>query len=273
MIRPIVSHRVTPAFTLIELLVVISIIALLIALLLPALGSARDSARQIRCLSMLKQLGLADQVYKVDHDGWHTPVFAWNDGGIDGNNGTGATPKVPWYNVFDFRNNLSDLPKQIGGGSQWKTMTRDYICPEAEDAYASNTGSGWYDMRKVYGISIQADNNTQLAVTNASVALWAAKGFDFAGYRDIEIVAPSSKLQLADAIDNLMTKQHSDRYVSELVNNGQNEIAYRHPGETVNMQFFDGHAASDARENVAVQPPYGADNELWDITPNFTRNP
>lgn len=55
------------AFTLIELLVVVAIIALLIGVLLPALGSARASARAVKCLSQVRQLELAHAMYMDQH--------------------------------------------------------------------------------------------------------------------------------------------------------------------------------------------------------------
>ncbi|MCJ7693450.1 MAG: prepilin-type N-terminal cleavage/methylation domain-containing protein, partial [Sedimentisphaerales bacterium] len=60
--------RKQTAFTLIELLVVIAIIAILMAVLMPALHSAREQGMRAVCLSNLKQLTLAWQVYADENE-------------------------------------------------------------------------------------------------------------------------------------------------------------------------------------------------------------
>jgi prepilin-type N-terminal cleavage/methylation domain-containing protein len=59
-------RRTQSGFTLIELLVVIAIIAILAAILFPVFARARESARRANCLSNLKQLGTAFQMYAQD---------------------------------------------------------------------------------------------------------------------------------------------------------------------------------------------------------------
>ncbi len=55
-------------FTLIELLVVIAIIAILAAMLFPVFARARESARKIQCLSNVKNIAMAVQIYLSDYD-------------------------------------------------------------------------------------------------------------------------------------------------------------------------------------------------------------
>ncbi|HNQ21713.1 MAG TPA: prepilin-type N-terminal cleavage/methylation domain-containing protein [Phycisphaerae bacterium] len=58
------------AFTLIELLVVIAILALLIAILLPSLSAAREAGRGCVCLSNLRTVMLATQLYAQECNDW-----------------------------------------------------------------------------------------------------------------------------------------------------------------------------------------------------------
>ena len=63
------------SFTLIELLVVITIIAILIAILLPALQKARGMAELTICLSNVRLLPLAAQLYAADNGDVLPPGF------------------------------------------------------------------------------------------------------------------------------------------------------------------------------------------------------
>ncbi len=63
------QHHTRPnAFTLIELLVVIAIIAILAAILFPVFAQVRGKARQMSCLSNMRQLGMGLDMYAQDYD-------------------------------------------------------------------------------------------------------------------------------------------------------------------------------------------------------------
>lgn len=62
-------------FTLIELLVVIAIIAILAAVLFPVFAQAREKARQSQCVSNLRQVSAAFQMYLQDYDETFPPAY------------------------------------------------------------------------------------------------------------------------------------------------------------------------------------------------------
>ena len=63
------SRASRSAFTLLEMLLVVVIITILAVLFLPVLSKAKGRAKQIECLSQLKQVGLAAQQFTHDHGG------------------------------------------------------------------------------------------------------------------------------------------------------------------------------------------------------------
>ena len=107
-------NRHTRGFTLIELLVVIAIIAILAAMLFPVFARARESARKIQCLSNVKNIATAVQMYIADygkfppgeHDAAEVAYFDTTPGGrsYSGshcNRRYQANPYLRWPVIFD----------------------------------------------------------------------------------------------------------------------------------------------------------------------------
>src|SRR6195952_270606 len=83
-------RRPKAGFTLVELLVVIGIIALLISILLPALSKAKQQGNTIKCLSNLRSIMLAANLYSNDNKGTVLPCGTnkqgwWCNLLVDGN--------------------------------------------------------------------------------------------------------------------------------------------------------------------------------------------
>ena len=98
-------------FSLVELLAVMAIIAVLFSLLMPAITRAREQASQVKCLSTLRDIGIAAQMHAVEHDGYlPTAGVQWNSvGGITNPHGLGDDGRRK-YDYFRDEDVIRPLP-------------------------------------------------------------------------------------------------------------------------------------------------------------------
>jgi prepilin-type N-terminal cleavage/methylation domain-containing protein/prepilin-type processing-associated H-X9-DG protein len=256
------TRRRRSGFTLVELLVVIGIIAVLISILLPSLSGARRQAKMVQCLSNLKQMAHAQEMYASQFNGWAVPIFSGPQAPAPNNT------RMQWQNNPVFRANLGQ--KIAGPDPDHVFMNRwtpGMVCPEAIQAQSRENQYG-VPVQFSYGYNTVANEPNGRVKRIPEVA--AGPDRIFRGRKKTSVKSPTQKLMWVDSLGALIDRGKSYKHGEEP---GYDEtkdadedsfVHYRHgkSHDKANVAFWDGHVETLDRGGIQAFEEDGTTRRL-----------
>ncbi len=247
-------------FTLIELLVVISIIALLVGILLPSLSAARKSAQSMKCLSGLRQIGLAMWSYSYENKDVLPPCYT---PGHD-DEYLGFTKATDWGVVVNAY--MADTGQANYDADGHENNSEVLLCPSGEKEggrlhYSANRLLFPLDDFKKSDAGFLPLYNTNSAIRTTEVIMIGD------GLQRIDTSIGWDAYAGLDWTDRRRVVDRDDYYEADYARNDEpvfqyvnvpgdgGEFAYRHSGGegSVNTVYVDGHAGNIKNGEVLVR--------------------
>ena len=242
-------------FTLIELLVVISVVALLMAILMQVLARARLQGKAAVCLSNLRQMAIASQMYVNNNDGYY-PIAYMHE----------LTDSMFISYAWDFTTikNWDTLEQKVIPGLLWQGDTIEKIqqCPSYKGSH------NWFaDPYTGYNYNTSYIGHGQLeSIITPARAVMVRKPSECALFGDG---------QWAGGANKFMRAPWPSEGDAAFFGRATGTQGYRHCGKT-NVAYCDGHARAvserhsdtDIVEVCNIAPGTGflsRDNSAYDL--------